>query len=132
MAQIAGWLVDHWWVLPLILGVAVALAIIVAACIVVPVQARRRGHGFWSWFLLQFAALNPVYPLILVAMLPNKARLRLREQFARELDELLAKAGTAPPAPARSGEITAGTSVGDMPTAAAQRERSLGDEETRA
>ena len=54
------------------------------------------GHGFFSWLVLQFVAVNPVYPLILVAILPHKARMRLRAQYERELDERLRAAGIQP------------------------------------
>jgi hypothetical protein len=118
------WLAKYWWTLPLFpLAAAVA-----AAILIVPFHARRRGHGFFSWFVLQFVALNPVYPLVLVAILPHKARMRLRTQFERELDERLEAAGIHPGRAAdlslpssgtvgdRVTEGSVGPSVGDLPT----------------
>ena len=112
----------YWWVLPL-----VPLPLLAAAvALIVPLHARRRGHGFVSWFALQFVGMNPIYPLILVAILPNKARMRLRDEYARELDERLREAGLVPtrggrlpgtgPVGDRSTEGLAGPSVGDLPT----------------
>ena len=72
----------------------IILCLLLAALILVllfgvPWQAYKRGNGFLSWFVLQLIAANPVYPMILVAMLPNRAKIRLRKQFARELDDKL-------------------------------------------
>ena len=113
------WLAKYWWVLPLALVPVLAAAI----ALIVPLHARRRGHGFVSWFALQFVAMNPIYPLILVAILPNKARIRLRAEYARELDDRLREAGIGPARAARfpgtgdrSTDGLAGPSVGDLPT----------------
>lgn len=128
----------------LVVGGMIAAGLVAAAVLVlvfaVPWQARRRGHGFFPWLVLQTVAVNPIYPLVLVALLPDRAKARLRERFARELDERLRGAGRpvsepepAPgAAPDRSlGDLpTAGASVGDLPTT--PPERSIGDAETRA
>jgi hypothetical protein len=116
------WLAKYWWALPLLLLPVLAAAI----ALIVPLHARRRGHGFVSWFVLQFVGMNPIYPLILVAILPNKARMRLRAEYARDLDERLRQAGVVPgraagapgtgPTADRSTEGLAGPSVGDLPT----------------
>ena len=113
------WLAKYWWVLPLALVPVLAAAI----ALIVPLHARRRGHGFVSWFALQFVGMNPIYPLILVAILPNKARMRLRAEYERDLDERLREAGIVPArAPRlpgtgdRSTDGLAGPSVGDLPT----------------
>lgn len=76
-------------------------------------QARRRGHGWVSWVVFSLFARNPVYPIILLALLPNKARMRLRDEFAAELDAKLAAA--QPPAPAVTLDFPL-HSVGDLPT----------------
>src|SRR5687767_15180969 len=95
----------------LVVGGAV-LAVLVAALLLVlllgvPWQARRRGHGFVSWFVLQVVAANPVYPMILLALLPDRAKARLRDRFARELDDRLRQTGAAAPAgPGSSGTAT--------------------------
>jgi hypothetical protein len=111
------WLAKYWWVLPL-----APLPILAAAVgLIVPLHARRRGHGFVSWFALQFVAMNPIYPLILVAILPNKARMRLRAEYEQDLDDRLREAGMIPPRAVglpgdRSPDGLAGSSVGDLPT----------------
>jgi hypothetical protein len=102
----AGWVVLG--VITVCLG-TVGLAIVVT----VPRQAYRRGHGFWSWLFYQLVGLNPIYPLLLLAVLPNRARMRLREQFAAELD---AKLLAARP-PAAATVAFPGGSVGDAVTA---------------
>jgi hypothetical protein len=126
-------------------GGAAILALVFASLLVillfgVPWQAYRRGHGFLSWFVLQVITVNPVYPMILVAILPDRAKIRLREQFTQELDDRLGKRGnrpTLPTAPAADplrsvGDLpTSGKSVGDLPTAAPNQDRSVGDWETR-
>jgi len=53
----------------LVLLVAVVLTTLLFG---VPRQARQRGHGFASWFVLQVLAINPVYALVVVAMLPDR------------------------------------------------------------
>ncbi len=111
------------WLPQLIFGSVFLLGATLLALItlIVPLHAHRRGHGFWSWFLLQFFAFNPVYALILAASLPNKARMRLRDQFTLELDERLDRALGRPGADSpRTRSAT--SSVGDRPT-----EGSIGD-----
>ena len=116
-------------VLMFVLGVgAFALLALVAALVLglalgVPWQARRRGHGFASWFVVQLLALNPFYALILVALLPDRAKARARARFAAEIDLKLrlAKLGTAVTA-----ALAVGRSVGDLPTQTADG-RSVGD-----
>jgi hypothetical protein len=115
-------------------GLAIASAVVAAILLVVPWQAYRRGHGFVSWFILQIVALNPVYPLILLATLPNKARARLREEFARELDRKLAGAAGAESPPGTPDRTAADRSmagsVGDLPTFVPPA-GSIGDDVTR-
>ena len=61
----------------------------------VPWQASRRGQGFAWWFVLQVVSLDPIYPMILLALLPNREKMRLRDEFAKELDGRLRGAGIA-------------------------------------
>jgi hypothetical protein len=112
-----------------VIGVGFLTAAGVALLLAVPRQAYQRGHGFLSWFVLQIVAANPLYPLILLATLPNRARARLREEFARELDRKLSRAGR--PAPDRTDAAVPGVgTVGDLPTTAPPA-GSIGDEATR-
>lgn len=113
-----------------VIGVGFLTAVGTALLVAVPRQAARRGHGYVSWFVLQIVAVNPLYPLILLATLPNQARARLRDEFARELDDKLAAAGRPVTAPDRApADGSTGRSVGELPTAAP--DRSIGDEVTR-
>lgn len=97
----------------LAVAAACLLAVLAAVLVTVPRQAARRGHGFWPWFVFQLVGLNPIYPMILLSILPNRARMRLRDEFAAELDEKLAAA--RPPAPAGTLAFPR-HSVGDLPT----------------
>jgi hypothetical protein len=129
------------------------LALLLAALLLilflgVPWQAYRRGHGFISWFILQIISTNPVYPLVLIALLPDKRKSRLREEFRRELDARLGDSqprtrtltlesgkplqsiGDLPTAGVSVGDLpTYGASVGNLPTAAPAQ--SIGNAETR-
>jgi hypothetical protein len=89
----------------------------------VPRQAWQRGHGFASWFVMQIIAVNPVYPLVALAMLPDRAKSRLREQYTAELDSRL---GTATGTRVRADAAVPSQSVGDLPTLAPPG-RSVGD-----
>jgi hypothetical protein len=115
-----------------------AAVVVIALYVAVPWQARRRGYSFWLWLIAGLVALSqPVTFLVLLALMPNRARKRLREKFRAELEAKLAarpaSAVTTPamatPVPAGSTAIT-GRSLGDLPTVA-PREHSIGDEETR-
>ena|SRR5207248_11799021 len=104
-------------------------------------QAKQRGYRFWVW-VPAGALANPLYILIILAVLPNRAKQRLREQYLREIDEKRAARPDAPagdagrPVPERSLgdrptiDPTAQRSLGDVPTVL-PREHSLGDEVTR-
>jgi hypothetical protein len=103
--------------------------LVVLALILVPLQAYRRGHGFWSWFVMQILALNPLYPMMLISLLPNKAKMRRREKYAAELDEKLVASGyTGPVAETLSANIE--RSLGELPTVDPIA-RSIGDLPTR-
>jgi hypothetical protein len=110
-----------------VLAICVSLASIVITILVVtvPRYAHQRGHGFISWFVLQILTLNPIYLMLLLATLPNRARSRLRDQFAGELDAKLKTINqtsvtpTGGVFPAYSiGGIQTAISVGEMPTSA--------------
>jgi hypothetical protein len=111
-------------------GVAILAVIGAAITLIVPLHAYRRGHGLMSWFALQFVAFNPIYPLILVAILPHKARMRLRTEYERDLDERLRRAGAVRGSP-RAAELPADpNSIGDRSTAGSYG-ASIGDLPTR-
>lgn len=85
---------ESWWEwfkdpVHVAMAIPIGSIILLIACIL-PYQAYCRGHGFVSWFLLQLVSLNnPIFLLVLVANLPNKAKMRQRERYAAELDQKL-------------------------------------------
>jgi hypothetical protein len=111
--------------------------LLLALALVVPWQAYQRGHGFVSWLALQLlVALISFYPMVLVALLPDRGKARLRAQFERELADRLGTALRYPengarPAQERSGSgpQTASGSVGEHSTDV--QRSALDDAETR-
>lgn len=108
--------------------VAPILFVVIWGIVGVAVQASQRGQGFLSWFLLQLVSFNPMYPMILVAMLPNEKRNRLRQEFRDELDDKLAAlASGRPPDFDPETEVRIDLSLGDAVTEDGVLQRSLGD-----
>jgi hypothetical protein len=97
--------------------------------LVVAVQARRRGYSFFVWWLA-VALGNPIFFLILLALLPDQARKTWRRRFTAALEKKLAVLPRRSPEPSR-GIAQPDRSVGDQTTVAPPA-HSLGDEETRA
>ena len=115
-----------------ILVLAGLLIFLIILVIPVAYQAYRRGYNPIIWGLFGLFALNPIFPLVILALVPHRSRLRLREQYTRELDEKLTE---------RGGEaIRYGTeldkpqpethSLGDRATEHPYN-RSIGDDQTR-
>src|SRR5882724_4017090 len=101
-----------------------AVALYLGALVAIAVQARWRGYSLALWLASGFVSLNPVIFLVVLALMPNRGRKRLRQQFRAELDAKLA-ARSGAPAPARglaAAALGASTlperSLGDMPTVA--------------
>jgi hypothetical protein len=124
-----------WWFVPLMLIILSPLAFLYIS---IPWQARKRGYSFWIWFIACVINLNlPIYLLVLLSLVPNRARKRQRLAFRAELEAKLAKI-TSPvsvrafggPTMPPGSTATVDRSLGDMPTIV-PRERSLGDDETR-
>ena len=98
-------------------------------------QARRRGYSQGLWLLASVVVVNPIVFLIMLALMPNRARIKLREKYRAELAAKLAARQHLPPVSDAAGLPAASTqtisrSLGDLPTFA-PRDKSLGDEETR-
>src|SRR5262249_18191957 len=94
--------------------------------LIVPLQAKRRGYSLLAWLVASLLG-NPVFLLILLGLLPDARRKRLRTTEREDLEGRLRRArGPAEPAPARP---PLERSLGDQATRLP--ERSLGDEETR-
>jgi hypothetical protein len=98
--------------------------------LVVPaVEAYHRGYNPVVWGLAGVLATNPLFVLVLLAMVPHRARVRLRGRYAAELDEKLAALGDAPAEGAKGAARADTFSVGDEATRLPHR--SVGDDLTR-
>src|SRR5262245_27353639 len=53
-------------------------------------HAYRRGYHPVVWSLTAIIALNPIFLLVLLATVPHRRRLRLRAEFAAELEAKVA------------------------------------------
>jgi hypothetical protein len=114
----------------LLLALAAMLLLLSCLAAIVAVQAQRRGYNFLVWF---FAGLlgNAIFFLVLLAIMPDYARKRLRRKETEELEgKLDARADRAVRAAPPAERAFPDVSLGDRPTELPS-ERSLGDEETR-
>jgi hypothetical protein len=102
--------------------------------LIVAVQAFRRGYSLLLW-LTAGCLGNPLFLLVLLAIMPDRARLARRRKELRLIEEKLADlAQKAALQPEPAGVVLPAASVGslgDQPTVLPPV-RSLGDEETRA
>jgi hypothetical protein len=106
---------------------------------IVAYQARQRGYAFFPWLIAGMLA-NPIFFLVLLAVMPDYARKVRRRKYLAELESKLAghskvlSATPRVPISPRAGKALAVAperSIGDLPTVDPP-ERSLGDEETHA
>ena len=109
-------------------GVAV-VGLVVAILVLVAWQARRRGYSFWVWLLASIVSLNPLLILLVLVMLPDARKKRLRAKEMRALQNKLA--ALAPVELGRDVLAVPAASLGDQSTAPPSGLRSIGDEETR-
>ena len=112
------------------LAIAVAVVVYLGFCGLVAMQAQRRGYAFVLWFLASMVSANPLLLLIVLAILPDARRLRLRQTEREALEKKLLgvqqrQQASVAVQPERQ------LSVGDQATVLPEA-RSLGDEETRA
>lgn len=92
-------------------------------------QAYHRGYNPVIWGLAGVFSWNPLFILVVLGMVPHRARMKLRQQYRAELDEKLAALGAAPAGEA-AGPVRADTfTVGDQATQLPHR--SIGDDLTR-
>ena len=128
----------EWMILALFALVVFGVAgVYLGSAIAIAVQARWRGYSLALWLAAGLNSLNPVIFLVVLALMPNRGRKRMREQFRTELEAKLAARTGRPlvPATAVAPQSLAGStlperSLGDMPTVA-PTDRSVGDEVTR-
>jgi hypothetical protein len=113
-----------------IVMLAVVLVIGTLVIVLPAYQAYRRGYNPVVWGLAGVFALNPIFILVVLAMAPHRARVRLRRQYREELDRKLAAIRGGPDGPSRPGSVGVDErSVGDQVTELPQR--SIGDDQTR-
>jgi len=132
----------EWWENPaifaLLLLVALYLLFFALFSTITAVQAKRRGYSFVAWL---FAGIlgNPIFLLVLLGVMPDFRRRRLRQKEADDLRRRLRRRrqDAEPPAPqakeaapARAVRPARERSLGDESTRDLP-ERSLGDDETR-
>jgi hypothetical protein len=112
-------------ILGLLLGLGVFLAALPAF------QAYRRGYNGVVWCLAGLLGQNPIFVLVVLAMVPHRSRQRLREEFAQELDAKLA-GRDLPVAGSTVGKPVRDRSIGDAATDVPGRidTRSVGDQVT--
>src|SRR5262245_4924647 len=119
----------------------VVTAFTVPFAVLVAYQARQRGYSFLTWMLAGMLG-NPLFFLVMLAIMPDLARKARRRQeradlYARLADRLkvlpAATAALPPPLPPPLPPTTfvRDRSLGDQPTVLPP-ERSLGDEQTHA
>jgi flagellar biosynthesis protein FliQ len=114
-----------------VIAVAVLFVALIAA--IVAYQARQRGYSFVPWLIAGMLS-NPIFFLVLLAVMPDFARKARRRQYRSELETKLAERAKpsqwVPRTAGQSATLSPECSLGDLPTVE-PRERSLGDEETR-
>jgi hypothetical protein len=85
-------------------------------------QAYRRGYNPIIWGIAAIVGLNPIFLLVVLAVAPHRSRVRLRDQFAAELDARLAghsvpaTAGGTASVDAAAATATARRQPGGRPT----------------
>jgi hypothetical protein len=116
-----------------VVGLAVGLLLLGLISGIVAYQARRRGYRFLPWLVAGVLG-NPIFFLVLLAVLPDYARKARRRRELADLEaKLAARLKVLPPAPPSAGPhpapVTPDRSLGDQPTVL-PAQRSVGDEET--
>lgn len=113
----------------LIILLYVGLPVAVGLALAVAWQAWRRGYSFWVWLLACIASLNPLLILLMLVMLPDARKKRVRAKVMRELQMKLA---ALPPVELGRDAVAVPTAaLGNQSTAAPSGLRSIGDEETK-
>jgi hypothetical protein len=73
-----------------LLTLSFILAVAIWLILLASVHAYRRGYNPIVWALAAVVAMNPIFLFVVLALVPNRSRLRLRAKFAAELDAKLA------------------------------------------
>ena len=73
----------------LIATIAVACLLLFLLMSLPAYQAYRRGYNPIVWGLAGMFASNPIFILVVLAVVPHRSRVKLRQQFRDELDRKL-------------------------------------------
>jgi hypothetical protein len=116
----------------MLIALGVFLLLAGGLVLVAPVyHAWWRGYNPFVWAVACIPAMNPIFVLVVLASVPHRRRLKLRDQFTRDLDAKLAGLGGAGPGePAADAAPIRTYSLGDLATELPHG-RSVGDEPTR-
>jgi hypothetical protein len=111
-----------------LISLAVIGVVYIAFALILALQASRRGYSLLVWLMASLAG-NMILLLVMLGVLPDFARKRLRKTEMEDLESRLKRkaAGAPPGTPAPAADVQ--RSLGDQVTALP--ERSLGDVETR-
>lgn len=113
----------------MLLGLGLMFFFYVPLVAVPAYQAYHRGYNPVVWGLAGIFSLNPLFILVVLAMSPHRARVRLRQRFRDALDRKLTAAGVGPAEEPRAAVRVDTNSLGDQMTEMPQR--SVGDDLTR-
>jgi hypothetical protein len=117
-----------------ILIAAAVFAIVIAPfAAILAFQAHRRGFNFVVWMLAGLLAVNPLFPLVLLGILPSRARRTQRAAALNELERCLRDKQSARPPSSPGPVVREAERIADVPpsTIAEMPQRSVGDEVTR-
>lgn len=108
---------------------AAVVGALVALSMVVAIQARWRGYSLWVWLVVCVVSVNPIFFLVLLAVMPDFARKNLRKTEMEDLELALKMRTVSGPAGPIAARGPIDRSLGDQPTTFP--ERSIGDDATR-
>lgn len=114
------------------LAVLITLGVLLVGGMLVAIpayQAYHRGYNPVVWGLAGLASSNPLFILVVLGMVPHRARVRLRARYRGELDAKLAELAPAPADEAAGGARVDTFTLGDAATRLPHR--SIGDDLTR-
>jgi hypothetical protein len=124
---------ESWTLLAVLLVVGmVILLVLLPFALILAFQAHRRGYHGVIWCLTGLLSFNPMFPLVVLALLPHRARQARRLKEMQALQNKLACPPVAAmrpgPSPPQATPPVVPASAGSTATFPA---RSLGDEVTR-
>ncbi len=126
------WGLGPW--IGILIAVVLVFLILLPFALILASQAKKRGYRGGTWFLTGLLSFNPMFPLVVLALLPHRARQARRLKELQALQEKLAEA-RAPVAAKVQGAPRPEASPPAVPSAAASTasfpSQSVGDQATR-